>query len=329
MMKHVCIGLFLCVLGISCGQNNSSVGTTMEEELLNYYKEVKHRDNPLSYNASFYSNGCSFELRVNDDSVFHYYDTGGVGTSFPINPNILKAGLQTFSIKLLPPRLTDGTFAKVLPKDASFKLVIDGNIFKPEGGVEVVGAPFEFVTPTKKGKNESGKTTDIFAAEGLPLAEYSGTFRADVPYTLKGWSESVDLTQEKPKELLKEVLEYNKNIGDAFLKDDYNKIYSLLGNKFKERAQYHYNDSLASIDDFNLYSKLKGLKNKELKSFDKAELKFFGNGKMVGIYDSAGKFKGDPSLKIRFTNEQGRKRVKIIFLHLHRPKPGAPLEAIR
>ena len=323
-MKTKIIAITLLLALQACAQQNPNAA---EQELLNYYKQIKQPTTPINYNASFYSSGCSFELRVNDDYVYNYYSTGGIGTSFPINPNILKAGKQRFSITLYPPRLTNGDFAKTLPKDASFKLDIKGVVFD-DGFVDTVDDGITFELPTKPGINDDGAETMIYADEGQPIAVYTGYFNADVEYDLVGWSESVDLRKEDPDKLLEEVLKLYKSTGRALVKGDYQTFFTLTEKKIKEIAQCWYSDSIGMIQDLKPYKKFVNYEDKKLKPLDNFSIHFFGNGKMIGLYDKSGKYKGNPSLKMS-GKKNDRKKVNFLFLHLHRPKKGAPLEIIR
>ncbi|QXP59313.1 hypothetical protein [Olleya sp. HaHaR_3_96] len=322
-LKISTITLLLTLL--ACTKQNPN---TAEQELLNYYKQIKQPTTPINYNASFYSSGCSFELRVNDDYVYNYYSTGGIGTSFPINPNILKAGKQRFSITIYPPRLTNGDFAKTLPKDASFKLDIKGVVFD-DGFVDTVDDGITFELPTKSGINDDGAETMIYADEGQPMAVYTGYFNADVDYDLVGWSESVDLRKEDPDKLLEEVLKLYKTAGRAITEGDYQTFFTLTEKKIKEIAQCWYSDSIGMIQDLKPYKEIATYDEKKLRPIDDFSVQFFGDGKMIGLYDKSGSYKGDPSLQIGYIEKESEKYVTFLFLHLHRPKKGAPLEIIR
>ncbi|QCE43121.1 hypothetical protein [Psychroserpens sp. NJDZ02] len=325
-MKTKIIAITLLLALQACAQQKTT-NTTMEEELLNYYKQIKQPTTPINYNASFYSSGCSFELRVNDDYVYNYYSTGGIGTSFPINPNILKAGKQRFSITLYPPRLTNGDFAKTLPKDASFKLDIKGVVFD-DGFVDTVDDGITFELPTKPGINDDGAETMIYADEGQPIAVYTGYFNADVEYDLVGWSESVDLRKEDPDKLLEEALKLYKSAGRAITEGDYQTFFTLTEKKTKEIAQCYYSDSTGMIKNLKPYKKYALYNEKKLQPLDDFSVQFFGNGKMIGLYDNTGSYKGKPSLQMDY-NKNDLEYVGYLFLHLHRPKKGAPLEIIR
>ncbi len=322
-MKYIILTLILIITLQGCAQQKQ---TQMEDELLDYYKQIEHHDNMVSYNALMSSSLCSFEVRVNDDYVYNYYGTGGISFAMPINPNILSAGQQTFSIKILPPKLSDGTFAKTLPKAASFKLSIKGSRITSYGGEDLETVTFEL--PTVLGTNADGAEDQVYADAGKPIVTYSGTFQSEVPYKLKGYSESLDLRKEDPDELLKEVLAIYKKIGKAVVQKDFNTILSMNENKIKEMAQASYNDSLGMKEDLNTYTRLKIYDHLKLEPLDSFDIEFFGNGKMVGLYKTNSADKGEPALRINYDRD-GRTKVTAYYIHLCRPEKGAPLEIIR
>ncbi len=298
----------------------------MEDELLNYYKQIEHQDNIVSYYAIMSSSLCSFEVRVNDDYVYNYYGTGGISFAMPINPNILSAGEQTFSIKILPPKLSDGIFAKTLPKAASFKLSIKGSRITSFGGEDLETVTFEL--PTVLGINADGAEDQVYADAGKPIATYSGVFEAEVPYTVKGYSESLDLRDEDPDELLKEALSLSNRTGEVLVSGDYETFFKINEKKIKELAQVSYNDSLAMKEDLIVYKEINDFEDLRLNKIDNFELVFFGKGRMIGLYGTKGSKKGKPFLQVNYKRDD-REKVSYFFLHLHRPKKGSPLEIIR
>ncbi|WP_299223447.1 hypothetical protein [uncultured Aquimarina sp.] len=324
-MKKLIICLFAISMS-SCGQEKPN---KMTQEISQVYKEVKHKNEAINYQADFYNSDCSFELLINDMMVYSYYDTGGIGTSFPINYKILKPGLQTYTLRLYPQRKQDGTFMDSLVKKTSFKLAISGVRFK-EGGIDILDEGFTFNTPTKQGTNDEGaEDVPVFDGHGLPYAEYTGTFEAKVPYTMTGWSESQDLIKEDQDELLKEVITTYKKYGQAIADKDEETLFSMIYTKQKEMAQAIYADSLSVQEDLDVYRKDFSLNEYQSRLLENYKLQFFGNGKVVALIRTDDKYKGEYALHASYRNKNGRKKLLIYNVNLHRPKEGGALEIIR
>ncbi|WP_108866771.1 hypothetical protein [Aquimarina aquimarini] len=322
--------LIICLLAInisSCAQQKET--KEMTQKISQVYKEVQYRNEAINYHADFYSSDCSFELLVNDMEVYTYYDTGGIGTSFPINYDILKPGLQTYTIRLYPQKKQDGTFMDSLVKKTSFKLVVSGVRFKEGGGIDTLDEGFTFTTPTIKGTNDEGaENVPIFAGHGLPYVEYTGTFEAKVPYTMTGWSESQDLTKEDPDILLDEVITIHEKYGQAIVDKDEETLFSMIYTKQKEMAQAVYADSLSvkeDLDNYKKYFELKGVKTEPLENY---KMQFYGNGRVVTLMRIDNNLKGKNAMRIKYIKGDYYYRTSLI-INLHRPKTGGPLEIIR
>ncbi len=54
------------------------------------------------YGVTFSSNGCNFEILVNDVPVYRFFKEGGVTSFYPINPWILSSGEQRLKVRLYP-----------------------------------------------------------------------------------------------------------------------------------------------------------------------------------------------------------------------------------
>ncbi len=138
----------------------------------------------------------------------------------------------------------------------------------------------------------------------------------------------MDLRDEDPDELLKEVLAVYKKIGKALIQKDFETFFSLAKNKIKELSQSSYSDSLGMKENLEPYTSIRAYDELTLEPLDNFNLEFFGNGRMVSLYKTNSQDKGEPALRINY-DEDGRTKVEFFYLHLHRPKKGSPLEMIR
>ncbi|QCE43135.1 hypothetical protein [Psychroserpens sp. NJDZ02] len=287
---------------------------------------VTFKDKP-SYHASINTSACSFEFLVNDMPVLSYYNKGGIATSVPINPQILKSGIQTFTIKLYPGYYKENKQliqADSLTKDTKFNLSFSHKDWSNLG--EESKIDFEFSLPhtiTESGIKE-------FKLAGSPYFEYEGTFNADVPYSLKGWKESVDLTQENQEDLEIEVVNAYMELRNKFQDKNIKDIIVFNKVKLIERLQSIYssekNDVLEVIDDYS-----ENFDNSlfHLKPIENYKLYFFGDGKTVCLLRTDLKNKREPVIRIGYTNEKGKKRLSFYGFTFHRPVKRGPLVPIR
>ncbi|MFC5048287.1 hypothetical protein ACFSTE_02580 [Aquimarina hainanensis] len=320
--------LFICLLAISISSCAQQQESKMTQKISQIYKEVKYKNEAINYHADFYNSDCSFELLVNDMKVYSYYDTGGIGTSFPINYKILKPGIQTYTIRLYPQKKQDGSFIDSLVKKTSFKLVVSGVRFR-EGGIDTLDEGFTFTTPTIQGTNDEGaEDVPIFAGHGLPYVEYTGTFEAKVPYTMTGWSQSQDLTKEDPDQLLKEVIAMYKQYGQAIVDKDEETLFAMIYTKQKEMAQAVYADSTSVQEDLDKYRKYFDYNNLVIESLEKYKMQFYGNGKVVTLMRINDEHKGKNAMRVKYIEGDYYVRESLI-INFHRPKAGGPLEIIR
>ncbi len=106
-------------------------------------------------------------------------------------------------------------------------------------------------------------------------------------------------------------------------------VFSLLYKKQKEMAQAVYADSTSVQEDLEKYTvnfKRSELKIRPIENF---KIQFYGNGKIVTLIRTDDKYKGEYALHASYRREDGRKRLLIYNIELHRPKAGGPLEIIR
>ncbi len=195
----VIFSLLFCLQG--CGQNNKAMDDKATEILGNLYKDVKNRDEAISYRAIYFIGGCNFELLINDLPIMTYFGSGdgSLSESAPINTAILRSGEQSWKIRVYPvhdKKEMNGKIISVsrplIQDGARVELAIEGVLFKENGDIEKrFGKLFEFEAPLKKDE-KTGK--NIFADAGKPYIEYNGTFQVNVPYQQEGWTNSEDLS---------------------------------------------------------------------------------------------------------------------------------------
>lgn len=235
-MKKTALALFLISALSSCAQNKQNMNNSLKD----LYKTVQFRDKAIEYRANIQVGACNFELLINDIPVEQYFGNtdGTFNTSTPINDAILKSGPQRWKLILYPGYRNNSPVTTLSP-NVFLEIEIEGLKHKPQS-VETIAGPVSLIN-TPQRKDEKGN--NIYLEAGKPTAVYEGTFNADVPYTLPGWSESTDLRKENQDQLLKEVLAFYQKYSGYYAHRDVAAILNTVQEKEKERAQYFFQDA--------------------------------------------------------------------------------------
>ncbi|NOW94799.1 hypothetical protein [Mucilaginibacter sp. SG564] len=312
-MKYTfCIITFLAIASTSCSQNNSKPlnKEKIKQDWQNMYKLVKTYDQNPRVILDFSAYHCTYQILINDVPALTNTEEGDInGSVFPVSDLILKSGPQSITIRLYPamkgdyqsePSLTDkskmsikvkiGDYSKQYPED--FKTL------------------YTLETPDIKQTN-------------LPYAEYKGSFEAEVPYSLKGWSDGVLLQKEDQQKLLKETLTVFEQYRKANETHDVYTIADMLYKRQVENSQAFFISTKEKNDTF--WPKLE--ESKEIISMypiEKYKMAFFGNGHIVALVRTDNEFRGK-SVIIGETKDL----VSVLPIYLYRPGTGAPLEIIR
>ncbi|HEX8577717.1 MAG TPA: hypothetical protein VF677_15630, partial [Flavobacterium sp.] len=161
----------------------------------------------------------------------------------------------------------------------------------------------------------------------LPYIEIFSEFVAQVPYSLKGWHDGVDLSKEDSKKLQEELIFKFKKFQDAFAEKDVSTVANMIYNREKEIAQaYFFNTN--SPNNYNqawkdLTAELD--KSKSMEILDDYNIRYFANGKVVSLLIINGKWRNFSPLCSK--NSEGG--MDFYELYFYRPKPNVDLEVIR
>lgn len=332
-MNRVLVLILSLVTMSGWGQTSEEMDNKVRLIWRDLDKNVKYRDEQISYHAQIFIGACNYEVLINDFPIDIYFGpaNGASNGSHAINTAILKSGVQNWKIRVYP--IHDRERIDGNPYDISRPLIEEGARvefsvealrFRDEGGVDILdNKVFAFsaplVTSEKNGSN-------VFADAGKPYVEYSGTFIAKVPYELKGWSESVDLSKEKREKLTEEVeVVYNK-YRNWMQNRQLDKIAESKLNAEKERAQVLFYTRADNEQHTASFIKMAGQSGIQMLPIEKSKIKFYGNGRVIALERSD--VLELPSL-IGEYEENGRMRMRYLYIYFHRPYPGAPLEVIR
>ena len=302
------------------------------DKIANLYKDVKYREQSVSYQAEYFIGGCNFELLINGFPVERYYGSGdgSLSASAPINAEILKSGEQTWEIRVYPVHV-EGIPQQSISNGARAELKIQAIKFKENGDIAERFEPvLNFEAPLNKDE-KTGK--NIFADSGKPYVSYKGTFKADVPYSLQGWTNGEEFNPADSVTLKKDALSKFNEIRNMIVNKEANKFEDVVLNKEREVAQALFMKEADSKDIASFYS---GAFDNSLEGFtmvpiDNEELVYYCDNRVLTLLFTAKKCarcKGESVLTGRF-KDGDRSKVRSFYIYLYRPKGKKELEVIR
>lgn len=320
---------FLLCLYIS-GQGHKIEHDKATELLGDLYKDVKYREREVSYHAIVSTGAATVEVYINGYPIHQEKavvgQSGRTGGSNPINECILKSGEQTWEVRVYPVYNSDGTQQAQLSKEVRFTIRLDKLRFNDNGVHNLADPVILMETPKAFEVSATGNTEETYKDAGKPMMIYKGTFNADVPYTLKGWESSLDLTKEDKNLLEKELLEKYKELWDLLDKRQTDLLAEKILNREKEISQVLFYTKDENDNYLKTFFDKFGKEGKKMKPLGNYKMVFYGN-KMVALVSNDPVYKDYPVLRANY-GEDGRKMLSYIMV-FHRPKAGAPLEIIR
>lgn len=313
--KYLLVFLSVNLIMICCAQK--------QDVELNKKQNINYRNEGMLFKLKYEYSNCSFEILVNDMPVVTHFGLGErSGLTVDINQYILKQGIQNVSIRMFPMKTDETSFATNLAKDSLVKVVISKNK-EPMSMLDQINA---------KGNNADFKWEVLNYQTPplqtiLPSVEYKTTFEVeakDVNWKIIGWSKSQDL-QSDPN-IRKEVDAFYADFKKTLEDGNQNKYQSLLKNSiYEEAASIPWNKQAES----QLKSNQSGYAT-EKRNFiypcKNAELKFYGNGKVVTLVCSDPMSYGySPLISKTAKNMMPKSHT----FYLHKPKGNDKLEIIR
>ncbi len=327
-MKKILILSILSISLMACGQKKQikkDMKTRPIVQLYAHAKKLNYKSEPI-YVMKAQQSGCFYEIYVNDILVSKLYENvTRIGNIVDLNDVILKSGTQKVTVKLYPPTGANGKLFKNLYKNTSFELEIRRYNKKKKGNEVSIK---KYFAPTTTGKKD-----DPFKFADTPYFEDTFTFEAEVPYTLKGWSESQDLTQMDKEVLEQEVLAFYAEYDKVIQNQDEEKWVAMVSN-----AEQEYFKSVAynNIDNTDIKGRIEEYSNfmdsELIKSYplDKYKLVLWGDGKVVTLRSL--EFPGESAYTFGRMIDSNGERVETRssrYLYLHKPRGSSKFEIIR
>lgn len=298
------------IAGASANKENTT--QDIKEKYLSSYKRIKKYD----YNPRFYldvnSYNCTYEVLINDMPAYSFYGSGNQGGAvFPVSPLILKSGKQTISIRIFPAVDDNDKMAHFLrAKNCGLE-------------VKVVAGDDDKETPKEYKQLFRYKMPEV-QLDNVPYVEFTGVLDANTPYQLKGWSQSQDLKKENKAQLTKEVLAFYTQYRRLMADRKMDEIAALVYNREVEVEQALFQHKPGdAADTWNRFAKIKTY-NLDMLPLEHYELRFFGNGRVVGLIRTDDALRGESAMTGIADN-----RYRIYSLLLHKPVGSNQLQVIR
>ena len=166
------------------------------------------------YLVGYHSAVCNFEIFVNELPAFMHYEGGSLSSQYPINHHILRSGDQKIRFRVLPL-----AGEKVLQKESFFEL----RIF-------VYDASQNDYSRQREVFNYSSR--DSVADEEVSIIENASGFKAEVPYTIDGWSRSGVIKEALPD--TSSIVYFYQHLYSAFDQQHISLLVDLQNDKFNE-----------------------------------------------------------------------------------------------
>jgi len=333
-MKKILILSILSISLMACGQKKQikkDMKTRPIVQLYAHAKKLNYKSEPIYVIDDPHQSGCFYEIYVNDILVSKLYkNVTRIGNIVDLNDVILKSGTQKVTVKLYPPTGANGKLLKNLYYGTHFDLQIKKYDNKNLDLDDVLVK--DYFAPTTTGKKDGP-----FKFADTPYFEDTFTFEAEVPYTLKGWSESQDLTQMDKEVLEQEVLAFYAEYDKVIQSQNEKKWVAMVRNKEQEYFKsVAYNDK----NDTNIKRRIKEYNNVfdnesiGVELLDTYKMIFGGDGKVVALKsinpENSGESAYSFGLKADVYGDGKRYDIQqFYYLHLHKPKGSTKLEIIR
>ena len=244
-----------------------------------------------------------YEVYVNDMPIEKDHESGSSNTETPFNDFILKSGIQHFKILIFPNK------GKTIVDRPGIDH-IDVKIYKYAKGLSNMSPDNATVI----------RQIDLKDLKESPVVEKQFAVDLKVPYEIKGWSGSVDLSKEDKVKLKAEVLAKYNEIRLLINSGDISEFTSQYKVRDREVNESFLNNSDAIKEDAE-WMKTRVVNSKgHMNTISNEVLRFYGNGKIVSLENE----KHESPL----ISDDG-KYQEVYNILLHRPKPGAPLQILR
>jgi hypothetical protein len=313
--------ILICTTFIGCAQTQKNSNTSNDT-----MKDIKPVPKTQQITYSIHINAKTpYEIYIDDIPLprFGRHYRSGMNATLELNPYLLANGTHKLKVRYLPRE--DSKDSLVHPSDVYHTKDAKWSIFfvryiknakEPlgyEGEIDYGNSELEVIPPPKP----------------VPFWEQEFDLEIkDLPYTLKGWSKSQDLSKMDQEELQEQVFQYYEKIRTLMNEGKVREYMGLNEQKDKEIAIAIYDDDLdwytSSERTDNLAKKCTG--NMLPLDREKYALKIYANGKIVSL-ERIDTYKNKGLIAKRKVND----KIKNSYysFKLHKPVGSDTFEIIR
>ncbi|WP_326983146.1 hypothetical protein VUJ46_00945 [Chryseobacterium sp. MYb264] len=310
--------LLLLVLLINCQENKSQSVNKKAFEIVNKIPAEKRISYAVHVNAL-----TPYELYLDDILIDFFYEDNMNNTT-ELNPYLLENGKHKLKIRYLP-TVKDMFSKKGLldPRDIYTREDSRWHVFFVKLNKDP-NVPLGYTNEIDYGSSE---LKIIPPPSQVPYWEQEWELDIkDLPYKLKGWSESEDLSKMDKDQLKKEVVAYYEKQRNLLNNGSINEFLKLSSKQDEELDICTYTTPEQSRIDYDENVELMSkLCPNNMQPMDNYTMKLYANGKLVSLEIPNGKYKSWSALM----SKTPKGRVNEWSIKLHKPKGSKDFEIIR
>lgn len=323
------IFVFFLFFLVNCNSQEKTENIMNTEERISYISgKIKYFDyNPI-YRIKIETN-LNYEITINDLPVAKKFndDTGTLW--LPINYSILKSGTQQLEIKIHPSYIDEHT-SNLSFKSPRLSFEIEQTSWDKNGNLEEPKIIMRYELPKYKTDNHGELDYDKpidYSKQNMILTDF--TFTAKVPYELKGWSNSEDLSKMDKEILHEKVLRFCEDLIYKYKEEEFDYVKTKYLKADTEWYQSEYL-KLNIIKEYqNAMEANKGKYKNDFIPLNKYKLSFYGDNRIVSIERNDIQNRGKSIFLYEKTDNLGNKKLISLDLYLHIPKGSEQLEIVR
>ncbi|WP_312389233.1 hypothetical protein [Chryseobacterium sp.] len=316
-MKSITFYLLLMTTLINC-QEKEQMNNTKAMEIVNKIPAEKRISYAVHVNAL-----TPYELYL-DDILIDYFYEDNMNNTTELNPYLLENGKHKLKIRYLP-TVKDMFSKKGLldPRDIYTREDSRWHVFF----VKLNKDPNAVLGYTNEIDYGGSELKIIPPPSQVPYWEQEWELDIkDLPYKLKGWSESEDLSKMDKDQLKKEVVAYYEKQRNLLNNGSINEFLKLSSKQDEELDICTYTTPEQSRIDYDENVELMSkLCPNNMQPMDNYTMKLYANGKLVSLEIPNGKYKSWSALMSK--TQKGR--VNEWSIKLHKPKGSKDFEIIR
>jgi hypothetical protein len=324
------VSLFYLIFVVNCNSQQKIENTMNTEQRISFIADkIKYFDYQPIYRIKIETT-LNYEVTINDLPVTRKFNND-VGTLLlPINYALLKSGTQQLQIKIYPSYKDKYTPNPFFSNNPKFSFEIEKTARDKNGNLEEPKIVLNYELPKyevdNNGDFDHSKPID-YSQQNILVKDFS--FIANIPYELKGWSESEDLSKMNQEALHEKVLKFCETLVYKYKEEDFDYVKTQYLNADIEWYQSEYLKPDVIKKYQNAMNMNKGKFTNNFIPLNKYKMALYGNNKIISIERNDIENKGKSFFLHEKIDKEGHKKIVSLDLYLHIPKGSKELEIIR